>query len=135
MIIPSSMLRFRFIFLVGASAACKCFHKTIPLSPSKYATEAACQEARGKIRYSPEGGFDCNAHTVSKILHKFSIWCSVYGNCSDCRCPHGCSNKCPKYLAISEVNVRDEMEDNDDDVWITDDGANLETGDVDNEGK
>ncbi|KAF2446343.1 hypothetical protein P171DRAFT_430508 [Karstenula rhodostoma CBS 690.94] len=131
------MLLFRFLFLISTSAACKCFHKTTPFGPSKYATAAACQEAHGKMRYFPDGGFDCNAHTMSNRLRKFSIWCRVYGNCSDCRCPHGCSNRCPNDVAMFGDDTRDETEDDEGDFRVTVNGMNAgtENEDVGDEGK
>ncbi|KAF9733933.1 hypothetical protein PMIN01_08276 [Paraphaeosphaeria minitans] len=129
------MLFFRFIFLVSTSAACKCFHKTTTTSPRRDATEAACYEAGGKMRYYSGGGFDCNAHTMSNKLRKFSIWCSVYGSCSDCHCPHGCSNMCPKDGTMFGDDVRNGMEDDDGDVWVTDNGENTGSGDAGKESK
>lgn len=115
------------IFVLGTSAACKCFPKANPIVPSKYVTEAACHEACGIMRYFSDGSFDCDAHTMSSRLRKFSIWCSVFGRCSDCHCPSGCSNACSKPNALLGNEIEDDLAGDYGETCITKDSVNVNT--------
>lgn len=78
------LLSLLLLLTAHTTLACKCFIVGTP-NHDPEVTKNCCRVARGK-----GDGNDCNAHSMSGRLARFSTCCKGFDRKTDCGCPIGC---------------------------------------------